>query len=111
MRHAPLALLPFWLVALDASGFPGVFPGVVPDVGANTLSFNGNDVIQLVRNAGGGKSPVLDQYGVIGDRGAATPNPAWDYGDRAINRVVGAPAATFSQSDWLRATTFSPAAR
>ena len=92
-----------FVFASSSSGFMESYPAASPSEQQNgTVNSNGDDNIELRFGGGQGVGALVDVYGMPGTDGTGE---LWDFENSRVDRIVGAPNATFTIEEW----TITPA--
>lgn len=88
-----------WVIANNSVNFAAAYPDAqAPDQEDSTINSNGDDNIELRFGGDQTTGALADVYGQPGTDGTGQ---IWEFLDSRVERLVGAPNATFTIEEWL----------
>lgn len=88
-----------FVIANNSVNFAAAYPDApAPNQESNTINSNGDDNIELRFGGDQSTGALVDVYGQPGTDGTGE---VWEFLDSRVDRVVGAPNATFTIEEWV----------
>jgi hypothetical protein len=88
-----------YVIANNIGNFSAAYPEArIPEQEDSDINSNGDDNIELRFGGGEGVGALVDLYGMPGTDGTGQ---VWEFLDSRVDRIVGAPNATFTIEEWL----------